>query len=216
MQKIEIKDQLTAKHREFIAYLQSLTPTQQLYAANDKWSAAQQAAHIYQSVRPLAIGLRLPKFVVKLIWGKANRPSKTYTELVDKYTSKLQMGGRATAPFVPKAISTEQLPILYKKINKSVERFVKNITNYTETDLDNYILPHPLLGKVTLREMLYFTIYHVQHHQKLIGKNAWINYKKYSAVAFLSNVNCCFRASNPSNFCSLRNLFKIVMVSSSP
>ncbi len=34
--------------------------------------------------------------------------------------------------------------------------------------LDTFILPHPLLGKVTLREMLYSTIYHVQHHQKQI------------------------------------------------
>jgi hypothetical protein len=29
-------------------------------------------------------------------------------------------------------------------------------------------LPHPLLGKLTLREMIYFTIYHVQHHHKLV------------------------------------------------
>lgn len=25
--------------------------------------------------------------------------------------------------------------------------------------------PHPLLGKLTLREMMFFTIYHVQHHE---------------------------------------------------
>ena len=41
-----------------------------------------------------------------------------------------------------------------------------------EEDLDNYILPHPLIGKTTIREMLYFTIYHVQHHHKAIVDNS--------------------------------------------
>jgi hypothetical protein len=29
-------------------------------------------------------------------------------------------------------------------------------------------LPHPLLGKLTLREMLYFTAYHADHHRHSI------------------------------------------------
>jgi hypothetical protein len=33
-----------------------------------------------------------------------------------------------------------------------------------EAKLDNFIAPHPLLGKITLRELCYFTIYHTQHH----------------------------------------------------
>ena len=32
--------------------------------------------------------------------------------------------------------------------------------------LDHYLLPHPLLGKITLREMLFFSAYHIQHHTK--------------------------------------------------
>ena len=45
------------------------------------------------------------------------------------------------------------------------------IDSFSEKDLDNYILPHPLLGKLTIREMLFFTIYHVQHHEVLTLKN---------------------------------------------
>jgi hypothetical protein len=37
--------------------------------------------------------------------------------------------------------------------------------------LDLLILPHPLLGKLTLREMLYFTLYHVEHHEKQVLEN---------------------------------------------
>jgi len=38
----------------------------------------------------------------------------------------------------------------------------------TDTQLDQYIAPHPLLGKITLRELGYFTIYHTQHHLAII------------------------------------------------
>ncbi|NBX80802.1 MAG: DinB family protein, partial [Flavobacteriales bacterium] len=43
--------------------------------------------------------------------------------------------------------------------------------NFTEDDLDKYVLPHPLLGKLTLREMLCFTIYHVKHHVEIIKRD---------------------------------------------
>ena len=43
--------------------------------------------------------------------------------------------------------------------------------SFSEKQLDTFILPHPLLGKLTLREMLYFTIYHAEHHKKQTLKN---------------------------------------------
>jgi hypothetical protein len=35
--------------------------------------------------------------------------------------------------------------------------------------LDEYLLPHPLIGKLTIREILYFTIYHNLRHASLEG-----------------------------------------------
>ena len=58
-----------------------------------------------------------------------------------------------------------------EKLRRVIEKLSKQIDHYSEQDLDKYILPHPLLGKLTMREMMYFTIYHVQHHQRLIAKN---------------------------------------------
>jgi len=48
----------------------------------------------------------------------------------------------------------------------------KQLLDYSEQDLDELILPHPLLGKLTLREMMYFTMYHVLHHHKSIEENS--------------------------------------------
>jgi hypothetical protein len=44
---------------------------------------------------------------------------------------------------------------------------VNNLHKWSEKNLDNTAVPHPLIGKLTLRKMLYFTIYHMKHHLKI-------------------------------------------------
>ena len=40
---------------------------------------------------------------------------------------------------------------------------------WDEDDLDRYQLPHPLIGNLTVREMLFCTIYHNLRHASLEG-----------------------------------------------
>lgn len=42
---------------------------------------------------------------------------------------------------------------------------------FEEEDLETLLIPHPMLGKITLKEMLYNAAYHVQHHQNQTIKN---------------------------------------------
>ena len=171
MQKQTIKNQLLESHNSFISYLDTLTAQELQSAKNDKWTAAQQLEHIYLSVQPVRLVFSFPKFLLKLIWGKANRTSLSYDDLVKKYMSKLEKGGRATGRFVPKAVSNEKGLKLKTVLKKEVEKLVRKLDNFTEDDLDKYVLPHPLLGKLTLREMLCFTIYHVKHHEEIVKRD---------------------------------------------
>ena len=50
----------------------------------------------------------------------------------------------------------------------SCDTLLKAIDNWTEEELDTYLIPHPLIGKMTLRELLFFTVYHIGHHLKTI------------------------------------------------
>ena len=84
--------------------------------------------------------------------------------MVKKYLQKLENGGRATGRFIPKTESIE-------KGNKLKVDLKNEVVKLTEDEFDKYILPHPLLGKLTMREMLYFTIYHVGHHEELTKRN---------------------------------------------
>ena len=53
--------------------------------------------------------------------------------------------------------------------NKSMEILICTINNkWKDSQLDQYLAPHPLLGKLTLRELCYFTIYHTEHHLHII------------------------------------------------
>ena len=83
-----------------------------------------------------------------------------------RYQGKLAAGGRASKPFVPGV--PRNLKRVYTRLEHTVDRLNRRIDRFSESELDTLILPHPLLGKLTLREMLYFTAYHADHHRRSI------------------------------------------------
>ena len=171
MNNKEIGKQLYQNHVVFIKYIDSLNEKDFEKSHNNKWSAGQQMDHIYLAVKPLVQALQLPHFILKILFGKANRNSKTYEELVKKYLKKLETGGRATRRFLPKEIPFNQKKSNIEYLQKVVEKLIVQVNKLSEADLDILIMPHPLLGKITLREMMFFTIYHVQHHEEIAKRN---------------------------------------------
>jgi DinB superfamily len=165
MQKKELKSLLLLQHSNYIKSIQSLHNDQLLTANPGKWNAIQLLDHIVRSVSPVSTAFGLPAFLLRLIFGTANRKSRSYEELIARYHDKLKAGGRASGRFVPPP-KTDSVEKLSTDLTKIVQGLVKRIDRFTEAQLDQLLLPHPLLGKLTLREMLYFTIYHVQHHEK--------------------------------------------------
>jgi hypothetical protein len=171
MDKTQLQAQLILHHRSFIDTVDGLNVEHFERSPNGKWSGGQQLSHICKSTKPLVLATALPVFVLQIAFGKANRPSKSYEALVEKYTAKLADGGKASAPFVPDFVPFSSKAGLIHKLNIIIEKIQKNTDRFSERDLDFCILPHPLLGKITLREMLYFTIHHVQHHHQQVTKH---------------------------------------------
>jgi hypothetical protein len=177
----EIIFSLEEKINSFNSYITSLNKEQFEKSPQGKWSAGQNLDHLIRAVKPLQLAFSLPKFILKVKFGKSNRPSKTYEQLVEKYKSKLAAGGTASGPFIPPEISFQKKNRLLNSYNKQKSKFVRKIRRQKETDLDKYILPHPLLGKLTLREMLFFTIYHNQHHLQLLKQRDIISQEHQSS-----------------------------------
>ncbi len=136
----------------------------------EKWSAAENLQHLVLSTNVSTFAFSLPLFIVKWMAGTANRPSRSYEELVAKYKQKLADGGRASGPFIPKPIPVgANKEIVIKRWIKATKKYISKLAaNRTEEELDKYLVRHPLLGRITLRELCYFTIYHTQHHQQII------------------------------------------------
>ena len=159
---------LNEKVDAFNYYIDSLDKEGFEAKPNEKWSAGQNLDHLIRSIKPLQLAYSLPKFILKFMFGKTNRPSRSYEELVLKYKTKLAAGGRAGGVFIPTIISFDKKNELLKKYDSHKNKLIKKIQKQFEKDLDYYILPHPLLGKLTMREMLFFTIHHNEHHLNLL------------------------------------------------
>lgn len=171
MRKPEIIEKLTQNHQKFVDFILSLSEPDFMFAPENKWSAGQQLDHIGRGVSPVKMALTLPKLVPQLLFGKADRDSTDYESLVKKYREKLAGGGKASKRFIPPAIGFDKRVGLKNKLLKTVEKLNRNMAGFSEKQLDEYLLPHPILGKLTIREMLYFTIYHVEHHHQAVLRN---------------------------------------------
>ena len=136
----------------------------------EKWSVAQNITHLITSANMTRLVYRLPKFIIRIYSGRPNRPSRTYDELVTKYKLKLEQGGRASGRFVAKPVLPEEgKEKILETFTRSMNQLITSIQkNWNDPQLDLYIAPHPLLGKITLRELCYFTIYHTEHHLYII------------------------------------------------
>lgn len=156
-EKPEIISALNENVDAFINHIVPLTKEQFEANPNEKWSAGQNLDHLIRAIRPLQLAYSLPKFALAILFGKTNRPSKTYDELVTKYKTKLAAGGRASGPFIPPFISFEKKDELIKKYAEQKQKLIAKVEKQSEKDLDVYILPHPLLGiSNTKRDALFY------------------------------------------------------------
>ena len=158
--KNEIFDALDKNVNAFNEFILSLNKEEFENSKDGEWSAGQNLHHLILAIMPLQLAYSLPGFILTSLFGKANRPSRSYEALVEKYKSKLSGGGKASGRYIPQIILFNQKDSIIKKYNRQKEKLIKKIKKQSEEKLDIYILPHPLLGKITLREMLFFTIYH--------------------------------------------------------
>ncbi len=171
MNKEEIVNQIQIKYDEFIGYLNELSQDDFDYSFEGKWSAGKQLEHIVICVKPLVLLYGMPKSLIEQSFGKIKRPNRSYQELLNDYLQKLNEGGKAPIQFVPKEESIVDKPLLLESLKSLIRDLSSKINEFEEEDLESLLIPHPLLGNITLKEMLYNAIYHVEHHQKQTIKN---------------------------------------------
>jgi len=149
-------------------------PAEDFFARHGEvWSASDNVDHLVKSHKPIAKALRLPKFTLQAMFGKPEKASMTYEELCKIYRDAIAKGGQAFGRYLP----NQQSPAdpekaksdLLNQFSKASAELVSVAEKWNENELDRYFLPHPLIGKLTVREMLYFTIYRNLRHASQEG-----------------------------------------------
>lgn len=171
MNKEKIIDLLGQGYSEFIEFIDNLSEEEYHSRFGNKWTAEQQLSHIVLCTTPILRIYKLEKLIIEQKFGRADRPSLSYEELFHLYRDKLSQGGKSPEQFIPEVASLQQRTSMTQTLNQMIGELIQAIQSFKEPELDSLMIPHPLLGPLTLREMLYNAIHHVRHHHDLIILN---------------------------------------------
>ena len=170
----EIGAALTAVHEESVAYWRSFKTPTFLAPIGAAWSPSQNVRHLTKSMRAVTRALQMPRFAVLLLFGPVRHAGRSYAEMRELYQARLARGADA-GPYSPGAASPSADPAAERtRVMEShataVQELVRAAMRWSEPALDVRQLPHPLLGKLTVREMLFFTLYHSRHHLDVVKR----------------------------------------------
>lgn len=139
------------------------------------WSAAENVVHLVETLSAVTRGLSMPRLVLAGMFGKADArdaaqpASRDYATLQHLYAEALRQGAQASGRYVPQNVNVSsdfaaaQQRILANWATAG-EKLSAAVAAWDEADLDVYRLPHPILGNLTLREMLLWVVVHNWHH----------------------------------------------------
>ncbi|GIZ09053.1 DinB family protein [Flavobacterium sp. UMI-01] len=137
-------------------------------STDGKWTVNENVDHINKSISILINFLSTPKPMLESRFGLNGGKSISYEALVEKYHLAIKNGVKSPPPLLPSTdLNHEEL---IKDGNTLVNDLIHSLNNWSEKELDQYLCPHPALSLISVREVLYFTMYHVEHHHQMIKR----------------------------------------------
>lgn len=167
MTKRKLIETFYNNHQEMIDFVNSLTDEQFIYSHDGKWTAGQQFSHVYLTLLPFPKVLSSKDYIVQK-FGKINRSTWDYNTVIENY---FKTSLQAPQQYLPEQVSPEQKATITVDIQKVILSIQHLLDQYTDEELDSLVLPHPLLGNLTIREMFYLMTYHATHHLKQTVSN---------------------------------------------
>lgn len=165
--KLEIIKSLQAAFEEMNQFLNEITASQFVQAPEGKWSSGQQVIHLIRSTKPIAMLMQGDIAQIEA-FGQLERTPWDYDTLVQNYCALLATGAKAPPQFAPKEVKPEDKDALVAKFVEAQQALLQALDKWEEAKLDQYCIPHPLLGNFSIREMMFFTIYHTGHHLRFM------------------------------------------------
>ena len=172
--KDELIDILEESNQQVTAWFKVIPAENFFTRQGEVWSASDNLDHLIKAHKLIGMAFKLPKITLRAMFGKPDRASISYEELCQNYRDEIVKGAQASGRYLPdqqtpdSEAATKKQDLLNQFSNASKE-LVAAAKKWDEKELDEYSLPHPILGKLTIREMLFFTIYHNLRHASQEG-----------------------------------------------
>jgi hypothetical protein len=157
--------------KEYHSYLHTLSNEETASSTDGKWSINEEIIHLILSISPLNKALKMSKFQLKVLFGSAKGGPRSYDEIEQLYRAKLEEGAKAPSSYVPKENKFASNKELFDKWLSKTEEFEKLLSKWRRSDLDKVVLPHPLLGKLAISELVHFTLLHSRMHLQKTKKS---------------------------------------------
>ncbi len=173
MEKNAINHLLEEKHQELFNWLDKQEQNYWENGPEGKWTTGQHIQHLVDSIKKLNHALSFPSFLLKYKFGKANREVRSYKQIIQKYQDKLVEHKDRAKKYNAAVItpSEKKFKHLLQTLNIQNKKLQYKTNKMSDSKLDNLIVPHPLMGKMPLREIIMWTAYHTEHHTKDLIEN---------------------------------------------
>ena len=173
MEKQEIIELLERKYRDLYTFLEQQSTDKWEQGPDGKWTTSQHILHLIQSAYYLNKGLSYPKFVLRYKFGKSNRTPRGYDAIIKRYNERLEgVKGITFGPSKNMRVPTlEERSDLIDQLKTHENKLKKIVLKWKDTHLDNLLLPHPLMGRMPVREIIMWSAYHVEHHLTTLKNN---------------------------------------------
>ena len=164
--KLEIIEALESNARSVTEFFSGIPDRLFFDGDPDHWSPAHHLAHLTQASNSVEPALRSETLPLH----PAAR-SRTYAEVRDAAAASvaatpkdrlLEMGRKVV---IARGLTREDIVNAFASASAKVRTAAEA---WSEDALDRHALRHPLIGQLTVREMLLFFVVHERHHLKIV------------------------------------------------
>ena len=173
MTKSEIVELLGAKHQELFDLVENQPDEEWLQGPKNKWTFGQHVLHLADSLAMLNKALSYPKFILKYKFGKSNRATRSYEVVVKKYQEKIAANQQTAKQFnnTLKIPTLNDKTFIINKIKAQNKKLQLHTNKWKDKQLDTLLIQHPLMGRMTVREIIMWSAYHTEHHVQILKNN---------------------------------------------
>src|SRR5580658_8978058 len=93
--KAELLAELRRLHEASSVFWETFRTEEFFTPVGNGWSPAGNVRHLNKSIAPLGRALRLPRVLLRILFGTARTPSRPFAGLIEEYRTATEQGGGA-------------------------------------------------------------------------------------------------------------------------